>query len=206
MRENKMNGFISNRHERFYIQNKKDFIYKLYKKNRRRISLKHKAINIDLNSHEIKFENGKKIIYDKLISTIPIDVFSLISGRGINIDEVKANLICCISKSRRHWFFENDFYYVPDFNYTFHSINVCRNKKMLIFEFCDDLGCTFDLYSFLGIVKMRIAKIFEKIFTFPIVKEPLKIEGVKFLGRFGTGDYETKVDDVIKEVEKWKTN
>jgi hypothetical protein len=201
VKSNKMNGFISGNYERYYIRNKKDLVNKLYSTNKKRIFLGKAVTKIDLKNHEIMFQNNGAISYDSLISTIPIDVFNKISGTDIKIDQLKLNLICCIVKNHNHKFFENNFVYVPDTNYTFHRINVCKSRKMLVFELCDDARCSFDVFSFLGSRGLKIQKIDGTSFTFPFVTDDIAIDGVKFLGRFATGDYEVKIDNVIKEME-----
>ena len=203
LKENKMNGFLSGKYERFFIKNKIEFIKKLYKENKKRILLHHKIVEIDLDSHQVHFENKKVIQYDNMITTIPIDVFSLISRKFIEVEEMRVNLICCSVKNRRHPFMKNDFAYVPDSNYTFHRVNVCQNKKYLVFELCDDLGCQFDVFSFLGKRKIPASNITERSFMFPVVKDINQIQNVKFLGRFATGDYETKIEDTIKEMQEY---
>lgn len=205
IKQNKMNGFVSGENERYYVRNKDELVKKLYHTNKSKIFLRYKANEIDLKNHVITFEKNRFIEYDNLISTIPIDIFYLISNVQAIVEMLQLNLLCCYIKNRRHELLENDFVYVPDSNYTFHRINIHKDKKILIFEFCDDTSCPFDMSSFLGEKKFIVKNTFEKRYLFPCVKNPISIENVKFLGRFATGDYEIKIDNVIEEMEKVRT-
>jgi hypothetical protein len=204
IKENKMNGFVSGNNEKFYIKNKKELIKKLHRENMKRIFLKYKAINIDLKSKLIHFDRGKTFSYDTLISTIPIDIFSRLTCSDVNISELNLSLVCCILKNRRHEFFNRDFIYVPDLNYTFHRINVCKEKRMITFELCNDTSCSFDIYAFLHEKNLEYKKIFEIDYKIPYVNQEVKIDGVKFLGRFATGDYEIQVSDILEELRNEK--
>jgi hypothetical protein len=50
------------------------------------------VVSIDFNNHEVKFKQGNVVVYDNVISTIPLD--ALYKLAGFSIEGLKAKMVC----------------------------------------------------------------------------------------------------------------
>lgn len=111
----------------------------LEKKIKSKIYKNHKAINIDLTNKTVYFENGYIEKFDKLISTMPLDILlnSLNEKSNTNLKNVSTKLLCnsvinfnlgfnINNRKDKHWI------YYPEKKYPFYRIgfwqNICKNS------------------------------------------------------------------------------
>lgn len=109
-------------------------INKLEKKIKTKIQQNHKAINIDPKNKIILFENGHTEKYEKLITTIPLNILlsNLKEKSNTNLKNISNKLICnsVINinlgfhrdiDNEKHWI------YFPEKNYPFYRIGFWHN-------------------------------------------------------------------------------
>ncbi len=114
-------------------------INKLEKKIKNKIYKNHKAININLKNKTIQFENGHVEKFEKLISTIPLDILlkNLNEKSNSKLKNASTKLLCNsiinfnigfnINKIKdKHWI------YYPEKKYPFYRIgfwqNICKSS------------------------------------------------------------------------------
>ena len=114
-------------------------INNLEKKIKSKIYKNHKAINIDLKNKTIYFENGHTEKFDKLISTMPLDILlnSLNEKSNTKLKDASSKLLCnsvinfnlgfnTNNIKDKHWI------YYPEKKHPFYRIgfwqNICKNS------------------------------------------------------------------------------
>jgi len=201
--KNKMNGFLTRNYSEEYIDNKKEIISKILDIYRERIYLEYRANEINLDKKQIWFNEDLfmdrvgKIEYENLISTIPINMF--MKKARLDYKAKNKTLKLFILKCEKHKLSDYNFIYVADKNYDFHRIVI--NDDSIIFERNENQETCIDCLRFINENEIEFGDYNFKEFTFPICKAP-EIKGVEFVGRFSTGDYSQKLDEVIKDARQ----
>lgn len=114
-------------------------IQKLENKIKKQIYKNHEAISIDLKNKIIYFENGHTEKFEKLISTIPLNILlkKLKEKSNTNLKKNHSNLLCNSVVNFNLGFKTNDinhkhWIYYPEKKYPFYRIgfwqNICKNS------------------------------------------------------------------------------
>jgi len=200
--EGKMNGFLNKNHSREYIENKKEIIDRMSEAYKDRIFLDCRANEINLKTKRIRF-NGDlfaKIFnayYENLISTIPISVFmhrASLDGK-IRKKTFEVATFHCIDHKLKNY----NFVYVVDSKYDFNRIAI--DGDFIIFERNESESDFSDCLKFLEEEKIEYGEFSFKKFSFSTCKT-LEVPNVRFIGRFSTGNYTQKIDEVINEARQ----
>lgn len=149
---------------------------------------------IDFVKREVLLQSEKTLSYDTLVSTIPLNVFLKISGLPCNL---KSSPITYVWTKNTMPKTEYDYIYVPDQKILHHRITF------------DEKGQILDVYGHHTKEKMaeHYGEHFIDCYTLwnaqiISIDEPPCIEGVKFVGRYGTWCREWKTEKVIEEAKK----
>lgn len=203
---NKMNSYLKNSTIE-YISNKAELINHCNRMIKDKLYLNHEVNRIDVINKELEFTNGLKFSYNNLISTIPISTFLKLSGVNIDIDKKElVNAIFVIVQAPKK-ILEYNFIYIIDEHYRFHRVNISNDKKCISFEFNNFID-SYDCMQFLDYNKIEAFFDMTNILKIDCIdsetRKKLKFDNVEFLGRFAQGDYNIKVEDVIRRCESWK--
>jgi len=204
--ENKMNGFFSRKYSEEYISNKQQLIDKLFSFYKDRIHLERSAFIIDTSKREVQFEKFlcpelEIVEYENLISTIPTQVF--LSKSGIEHKYKTKTLELFVTKCAGNTLKDYNFIYVADKNYCFHRVTM--NDQMVIFENSEGASDHSSCLKFLKENKIQYEDYSYKKFSFPICKK-LEVDNVTFIGRFSTGDYSQKIEEVVEDARQIAKN
>ena len=170
----------------------KDLIFKIFDKISNRIYM-GKLSNIDLKERLISTDTSMVLRYDKLVSTIPLNLFSYLSK--INLNLLSYDMSYCLLAS--------DFFDIKEFDYVydartstiFHRLTKCKQGIV-----CDVLGSKINDF-------VNSVKVFKEIKT---VKnnQIISLENdfelkdhpeIKFLGRYGAWNRRWKTELIIEE-------
>ena len=146
--------------------------------------------SIDLNEKKF-YANNVCFKYSKLVSTIPLNIFSKISNLGLNLQSYDMSYFLVKNK-----FFDFDgFDYIYDCrtNTAFHRITKTKLGSVLDF-FGDMSNC---LLPSENLVFLKYAQIIP-------LKEKIEINNVKFVGRYGKWDRKVKIENIIEEANLQK--
>lgn len=179
----------------------KDLIFKLYVNLNERIYT-GRVKKLDLNERLITTDSDMVFKFSKLVSTIPLNIFSWVAGLNITLNSYDM-AYCLLSDD----FFDlRGFDYIYDVRSTtaFHRMTKCKHGVV-----CDVLGTRVEEYK---------TQIHTKYYTMPVdesirlVKNnqiislekdfELKDQPVKFVGRYGTWNRRWKTETVIEEAQK----
>jgi len=200
--EDKMNGFLTHKYSEEYIENKVEIINRIHELYEDRIFLDCRVNTINLKTKRIGlngdlFPKTFNAYYENLVSTIPIDVFVSRSNLDDKIEKKTfeiASFICHNNSLK-----EYNFIYVVDKNYDFNRIAIDGDN--IIFERNERDKDLTDCPNFLNHMKIEHSALSFEKFSFSVCKT-LNIENVKFIGRFSTGNYTQKIDEVIADARQ----
>jgi hypothetical protein len=205
--EDKMNGYLSGNFERDYIENKFELVDAIKNKYSDRIVFNHRVDKIDLESKTVYFNNDLfsdsfDVKYDKLISTLPVDIFSRVSRSKFtyNFVELKMATVFVGENSKLKYLDSWDFIYVTDGQYPFHRIIINKANNCLIFEFSDMIKDISECVNFAKYFYTEVGAYSFRDFKFAVLKDnktEIYIPDVYFIGRFSTGNYAVKIQEVI---------
>ena len=162
---------------------------------------------IDLKEKKV-WMGDYMLVYDTLVSTLPIPVFNKLTGTNTPFKTLDIRAVD-ITVDKPIGSFIADFTYVSDPNYNFHRITKSCDGKTLSFEILEGLEEYFDdhlqfIEKQVGFGGDNIEAVTEKHFKFPITDETPTADNAIFIGRFATGNYNTKVEDTIDEIKRIK--
>jgi len=201
-RVGKMNSYLETTGKTCYYTNRDALLALLYEANKHKILLSSSAKRCDLLQRSIELDNGQIYEYKSLISTLPVTLFGYLSGETIERDNLCIKTIETTLSTKAPL---ADFIYVNDPKYSFHRVTKSLDSKRLSFEFVDGVSNIHDdeLQFINRYMVTEITDSVIKEFVFPICdKKPYVGDNVHFIGRFATGNYNTKVEDTINEI-RW---
>ena len=205
--EGKMNGYLSGNFERNYIENKFDLINKIKDTYSDRIALNHRVDKIDTKNKEVYFNNDlflktNDVSYDKLISTIPLNFFSRLADAKFTFKDIHLKLASVLIEDDNKLESLDDwnFIYVTDDYYDFHRIIINKGKGCIIYEFNNDVQDMSQCVEFTKKFYSNVGAYSFREFKFNVLKDnktEIYIPDVYFLGRFSTGNYAVKIEEVV---------
>jgi len=193
-----MNKYLF-RFEDKYISNCAKLIDRLNYSN---IEINSDVISVDLLNRVITTKEDK-IKYSKLISTIPINIFANISNLNISLLSRSRKIASVIvSKLIASEINNFDFIYFPEKKYSFNRITKFNNRITFEFPDCSEEIIYNNIIRFLEDNKIDLSFSLDiREFKFYSYEDNIKIDDVKFVGRFATGSYSTEIHDVIRELK-----
>ena len=203
-REGKMNSYMETTGKTYYYTNRDALLALLYEANKHKILLSSVVKRCDLLQRSIELSTGKIYEYKTLLSTLPVTLFGYLSGETIERENLCLKTIETTLSTKAPL---ADFIYVNDDKYSFHRVTKSLDSKKLSFEFAPNARDNEDEIQFIN--RYMITEIQDRVVkehVFPICKEKPKVDGVEFIGRFATGNYHTKVEDTIDDINKIKGN
>lgn len=152
------------------------------------------AKKIDLEKRELKVDVcGKLLItaFDKLVSTIPLNVFSKLSN--LNLDLKAFDMTYCLVPNSFFDMEKFDFVYDCRSTTQYHRLTKCKQGIVLDF-FGNKKPANVDFNN---------SKTFKNNQIISLDKDfELKDKSIKFLGRFATWNRRWKTETVIEEAQK----
>ena len=157
---------------------------------------------IDLFKNLISI-NDEDIYYDKLVSTIPLPIFYKLAGIKATEKFISNEVMFVLVNKKNQHMFDH---YVNDYDYTYFLddsspfYRMTKTDNGLVIEYRTAGMIPYDKATALDFGQV-IVKLNSQIVSNDCTKN-MKLNNVRFLGRFGTWNRDYKVDRVTKEAQE----